>query len=1109
MAYNFFEPDDQLPMDAGGLSYIEPFAPLMAMSGGIQPTAQQLAQRDAELKKPGVVSVEWDPSVGVFRATAMPTPMEYMPAPTPMTVAAPMPIAAPIPQMPPIPEPPVMKQYSAAGMPQMPPPPMPVEQPRYVDETAWTAATRPPAAPMAAPVATSELSFYEQGLASLTPEQRADVIAGVEAAKNFDLGAYQAQYQKAQADQDAALKAAQATGLSDQYTQLYGGADIIPGMTQGIFSRLGIENPYLPVYTLRGSANKGELSANERMSFAPLPGMEYRLVDKNTGQVTTATTPEEIKALAEAANALGKSGGAMANYAIESGQGGQFSTMYEDRPDISKFDRLAGMALPIAVSLIPGLQGVGAVLANTAAGAAGSAIAGGDPLKGAITGGLTAAGTQFLPKPLTGLGLSADAAKAVGAGIGATTGGVVTGQPLEKALLSGAISGGTTYLGNKLFGGASEGDQLKEWAKEYGAYDLPTGFYEGPAALAEGFNPVNFKAPSLTGGTSFAGSSAPSNFVVTGTGLGPSPSFSVNVPTSVGMTKPEIIATAKTQNATPNLAVNVPYTGPTDIQVQALRDMFEAERQKALAVNIPTQPAMGGPDLEEETVVTAQDEGLRQAEGPGFAVNVPAATPEIIATAQKAAQAQEKEPSLAVNVPAATPETIVTGQRETPATDENRSLAVDPYGLLNPDIVSTAQRETALKDEENPLAVNVGNNFLTDIEVNALKKLADLEEQDSLSVPYTGASAELPENIDVTAIKDKVPVKDEGAVGGTYIPVSTGIPGDEIFVDADKVKSDLDKDNPLSVNVDLGNLLSNVAQPTLDPEEIVVEGREDRVKDEQPAVGGPFVENIVVTGQKGEPKFNENDEYIGPLTNIPSLVDDIAQQEMSGDTTKEKSDLDKLLAALKAAGLILPLLGGGGGGGTSPGKYSSRRNLSPIFSASLPTVGGAGSFTVGGLGGAGGAGGTFGGGMRSPADWYRYAMGRSLDIPAGLDLSRATSPYAGYGPGTLGEETFRRVTGMSHGGAMGYNRGSSRESFAVQGPGTGRSDDIPAVLSDGEYVIDAETVALLGDGSSKAGAKKLDDMRVKIRKHKGKNLAKGKFSVNAKRPEAYMSGGRI
>ena len=148
--------------------------------------------------------------------------------------------------------------------------------------------------------------------------------------------------------------------------------------------------------------------------------------------------------------------------------------------------------------------------------------------------------------------------------------------------------------------------------------------------------------------------------------------------------------------------------------------------------------------------------------------------------------------------------------------------------------------------------------------------------------------------------------------------------------------------------------------------------------------------------------------------------------------------------------------------------------------------------------------------VRPTADWYRYATGPAMDMPRGVDLNKATSPYAGFGPGTLGEKTFERVTtGMARGGPMGYSRGSSRKSFAVEGPGDGRSDDIPAVLSDGEYVIDAETVALLGDGSSRAGAKKLDELRVKIRKHKGRNLVKGKFSVNAKPLEAYMRGGRI
>lgn len=74
----------------------------------------------------------------------------------------------------------------------------------------------------------------------------------------------------------------------------------------------------------------------------------------------------------------------------------------------------------------------------------------------------------------------------------------------------------------------------------------------------------------------------------------------------------------------------------------------------------------------------------------------------------------------------------------------------------------------------------------------------------------------------------------------------------------------------------------------------------------------------------------------------------------------------------------------------------------------------------------------------------------------------------------------------------------------VSGQGNGRDDVINARLSDGEYVIDAESVSMLGDGSNAAGAKMLDDMRKKLRMHKGKVLAKGRFSPDAKSPLEYM-----
>ena len=46
--------------------------------------------------------------------------------------------------------------------------------------------------------------------------------------------------------------------------------------------------------------------------------------------------------------------------------------------------------------------------------------------------------------------------------------------------------------------------------------------------------------------------------------------------------------------------------------------------------------------------------------------------------------------------------------------------------------------------------------------------------------------------------------------------------------------------------------------------------------------------------------------------------------------------------------------------------------------------------------------------------------------------------------------------------------------YYADGKGTGQSDDIPALLHDGDYVMDAETVSALGDGSSKAGREVLD-----------------------------------
>jgi hypothetical protein len=165
-----------------------------------------------------------------------------------------------------------------------------------------------------------------------------------------------------------------------------------------------------------------------------------------------------------------------------------------------------------------------------------------------------------------------------------------------------------------------------------------------------------------------------------------------------------------------------------------------------------------------------------------------------------------------------------------------------------------------------------------------------------------------------------------------------------------------------------------------------------------------------------------------------------------------------------------------------------------------------------------------GGSEAKPAELNRRPRDPNLTAPLDLtplERDRTTAPIDYYNYGFNPEASFYAenslrqgppltppVTNAAMGGYMMGGGPLSQQSRAVGGAGTGRSDSISAQLSDGEYVMDAETVALLGDGSSKAGAKRLDQFRANIRKQKGSALAKGKFSPDAKRPEQYLMGGR-
>ena len=77
----------------------------------------------------------------------------------------------------------------------------------------------------------------------------------------------------------------------------------------------------------------------------------------------------------------------------------------------------------------------------------------------------------------------------------------------------------------------------------------------------------------------------------------------------------------------------------------------------------------------------------------------------------------------------------------------------------------------------------------------------------------------------------------------------------------------------------------------------------------------------------------------------------------------------------------------------------------------------------------------------------------------------------------------------------------------LRGGTAGQADLVNARLSDGEYVMDADTVAALGDGNTEAGAKQLDKMRERIRRHK-RSASPKNIPPPAKSPLSYLSGGK-
>lgn len=161
------------------------------------------------------------------------------------------------------------------------------------------------------------------------------------------------------------------------------------------------------------------------------------------------------------------------------------------------------------------------------------------------------------------------------------------------------------------------------------------------------------------------------------------------------------------------------------------------------------------------------------------------------------------------------------------------------------------------------------------------------------------------------------------------------------------------------------------------------------------------------------------------------------------------------------------------------------------------------------------------------ADQSRYGIPSDLNEPYDGPLSRfsydpnrfrpslAPGYAAGggitdldvYGSNSISPDSYLKqpVTMMNSGGISslgGYSDGGRM----LKGPGDGMSDNIPATiagkqparLADGEFVIPADVVSHLGNGSTDAGAKQLYNMMNKVRKARTGNPKQGR-EINPKK----------
>ena len=297
-------------------------------------------------------------------------------------------------------------------------------------------------------------------------------------------------------------------------------------------------------------------------------------------------------------------------------------------------------------------------------------------------------------------------------------------------------------------------------------------------------------------------------------------------------------------------------------------------------------------------------------------------------------------------------------------------------------------------------------------------------------------------------------------------------------------------------------------------------------------------QDALTAAQIRQAKVNQRAYTSAPVAKRPTPMGQLklptsGKGQSGGDVEAAQGGIMQAYAAGGVTGsgnldLHIPLdLGGGGGGATSAaGGYTPAGGGGGqdygTFGGNSSGGGGVLQQIMGALGGGGG-------GMPMPLvpraapamTQYMPQQGMAQPPSTGNSMFDALAGYAqppktqssrpNYPANTSGQQfsgrpmyTFAQGGGISSLG--GYAAGGNPR--LLKGPGDGMSDNIPATingrqparLADGEFVIPADVVSHLGNGSTDAGAKQLHAMMDKVRKARTGNPKQGK-EIN---PKKYM-----